>query len=65
VKVKVEFLNSLIEPLMGAFGAEYKPATSDGPAKSAAKKKATSKEDRVTAEKNKLLGLASMGIPVM
>jgi len=61
VKVKVDFLNSIVEPLMGAFGAEYKPASTDGPAK---KSKMTT-EDKLTAEKNKLMGLASMGIPVL
>ena len=65
-KVKIEFINSIAEPLMGAFGAEYKPASTDGPAKAASKKKSKmTDEDRVTAEKNKLMGLAQMGIPVM
>lgn len=61
VKVKVEFLNSIVEPLMGAFGADYKPASTSGPAKKTTK----TTEDKLTAEKNKLLGLASMGIPVL
>jgi hypothetical protein len=66
VKVKVDFLNSIVEPLMGAFGAEYKPASTDGPAKSASKKKSSMTDDeKKTAEKNKLMGLAQMGIPVL
>lgn len=65
-KVKVDWLNSIVEPLMGAFGAEYKPAKSDGPARAASKKrKNMSDEDKITAERNKLAGLASLGIPVM
>lgn len=66
VKVKVDFLNSIVEPLMGAFGADYKPASTDGPARSASKKKSKmTDEDKKTAERNKLMGLAQMGIPVL
>ena len=64
--VKVEWVNSLIEPLMGALGSEYKPASSsDGPAKAAARRKNLSDEDRVSRETGKLAGLASLGIPVL
>ena len=67
-KVKIDFLNGLVEPIMGAMGVDYKPASTDQgnkPKKKKSKRASMSDEDKVTMENNKLLGLASMGIPVL
>ena len=64
-KVKVEFLNSIAEPLMGALGAEYKPASSDDPKKARPKKKKNlTDKDKIAREQAKLAGLRSLGIDV-
>jgi hypothetical protein len=60
VEVKVDALNAIVGPIMGGLGKEYKPAEKGKRKRSGEH----SQKDRAQRDENKLLGLASLGIPV-
>ena len=62
VEVKVDWLNAVLQPIMGAFGAEYKPA--EGSKKTREKRINRTVEDRKQEDGRKLTGLALAGIPI-